>query len=100
MFKNHILCCFINDRIGVKLLDEFNVDNLCWESDYPHSDGTWPQAPEYVAKLMGELPKDVVAKITHQNAIAPLRVRPLRPPPAGENAPPRLCEPSRPTWTW
>ena len=39
-------CCFINDRVGVKLLDEFNVDNVCWESDYPHSDSSWPDAPE------------------------------------------------------
>ncbi|MYH72670.1 MAG: amidohydrolase [Acidimicrobiia bacterium] len=82
VFRNHILCCFINDRIGVKLLDEFNVDNLCWESDYPHSDGTWPQSPEYVAKLLGELPEDVVAKITHKNAMRHYRFDPFahRPP--------------------
>ena len=43
LFRERILCCFIADRIGVKLLDEFNVDNVCWESDYPHSDSSWPQ---------------------------------------------------------
>lgn len=82
VFRKHILCCFINDRIGVKLLDEFNVDNLCWESDYPHSDGTWPQSPEYVAKLMGELPEEAVAKITHQNAMRHYQFDPFahRPP--------------------
>ena len=82
VFRNHILCCFINDRIGVKLLDEFNVDNLCWESDYPHSDGTWPQSPEYVAKLLGHLPEDIVAKITHQNAMRHYQFDPFahRPP--------------------
>ena len=45
LFRERILCCFINDRVGVKLLDEFNVDNVCWESDYPHSDSSWPNAP-------------------------------------------------------
>ncbi|MXW58951.1 MAG: amidohydrolase [Acidimicrobiia bacterium] len=82
VFRKHILCCFINDRIGVKLLDEFNVDNLCWESDYPHSDGTWPQSPEYVAKLLGHLPEDIVAKITHQNAMRHYQFDPFahRPP--------------------
>ena len=30
----------------MKLLDEFNIDNVCWESDYPHSDSSWPEAPE------------------------------------------------------
>jgi hypothetical protein len=69
VFRDHILCCFINDAVGVKLLDEFNVDNVCWESDYPHSDGTWPNAPEEAAGVMAGLPDDVVAKITHGNAM-------------------------------
>ena len=33
IFDEHVLCCFINDRIGVKLLDEFNID----ESSIPTS---------------------------------------------------------------
>ncbi|MCY4163025.1 MAG: amidohydrolase family protein [bacterium] len=69
VFKKHILCCFINDRIGVKLLDEFNVDNLFWESDYPHSDGSWPKSPEAAAELFDGLPEETVAKITHLNAM-------------------------------
>ena len=52
VFREHVLCCFINDPVGVKLLDEFNLDNVCWESDYPHSDGTWPNAPEEAAKIL------------------------------------------------
>ena len=55
LFRERILCCFIADRIGVKLLDEFNVDNVCWESDYPHSDSSWPHAPERLAELFAGL---------------------------------------------
>jgi predicted TIM-barrel fold metal-dependent hydrolase len=69
VFMRHILCCFINDPIGVKLLDELNVDNVCWESDFPHSDGTWPRAPEELAVLVAGLPDDVVERITHANAM-------------------------------
>lgn len=69
IFEKHILCCFINDRIAVKLLDELNIDNLCWESDFPHSDGTWPHAPESLAELLAGVPEDAVAKITHENAM-------------------------------
>ena len=43
LFHERILVCFINDRIGVKLLDEFDVGQVCWESDYPHSDSSWPE---------------------------------------------------------
>jgi hypothetical protein len=81
VFRRHILCCFINDAIGVKLLDEFNVDNVCWESDFPHSDGTWPRAPEEAARVLAGVDDDVVAKITHENAMRhysfdPFAIRP------------------------
>jgi Amidohydrolase len=70
VFREHVLCCFINDPVGVKLLDVFNLDNVCWESDYPHSDGTWPHAPEEAAKILDGVPRKVVDRITHQNAMA------------------------------
>ncbi len=69
LFRDRILCCFIDDRVGVKLLDEFNIDNLCWESDYPHSDSSWPNGPESLAVLFEGVPDDVVNKITHENAM-------------------------------
>jgi predicted TIM-barrel fold metal-dependent hydrolase len=81
LFQERILCCFINDRIGVKLLDEFNIDNVCWESDYPHSDSSWPNAPERIEELMADLDDGVVRKLTHENAMRhyqfdPFAIRP------------------------
>ncbi|HEV8298321.1 MAG TPA: amidohydrolase family protein [Acidimicrobiales bacterium] len=83
IFREHILCCFINDRIGVRLLDEFNVDNVCWESDFPHSDSSWPNGPEVLETLLAGVADDVVAKITHENAMRhyqfdPYRTRPRK----------------------
>ena len=81
VFRERVLCCFINDRIGVKLIDEFNIDNVCWESDYPHSDSTWPNGPEVLEDLLAPLDATQVAKITHENAMRhflfdPYAVRP------------------------
>jgi predicted TIM-barrel fold metal-dependent hydrolase len=81
VFRKHILCCFISDPIGIKLLDEFELGNVCWESDFPHSDGTWPRAPEELAKLLDGVPREAVDKITHENAMRhyqfdPFAVRP------------------------
>jgi hypothetical protein len=53
----------------MKLLDEFNVDNLCWESDYPHSDSFWPRSPEKLEELMVGVDDASVNKITHENAM-------------------------------
>jgi predicted TIM-barrel fold metal-dependent hydrolase len=82
LFRERIFCCFINDRIGVKLLDEFNVDNVCWESDFPHSDSSWPHGPERLAVLLDGVDPDVVAKLTHRNAMRQYQFDPFarRPP--------------------
>jgi predicted TIM-barrel fold metal-dependent hydrolase len=81
VFERHILCCFINDPVGVELIHHFNIDNVCWESDYPHSDGTWPTAPEQAAGVMAPLRDEDVRKITHENAMRhyqfdPFAIRP------------------------
>ncbi|HEY2428080.1 MAG TPA: amidohydrolase family protein [Acidimicrobiales bacterium] len=77
VFRQRILCCFINDRIGVKLLDEFNLDNVCWESDFPHSDSSWPDGPEVLEGLLAHVPDDDINRITHGNAIRHYRFDPF-----------------------
>jgi hypothetical protein len=69
IFHDQILCCFIADEVGVRLVDRFNLDNVCWESDFPHSETPWPHAPEELAESLSELPRDVIDKITHGNAM-------------------------------
>jgi hypothetical protein len=69
IFREHMLCCFISEDVGIELIDRFNIDNVCWESDYPHSDCDWPRAPEVVAEVMAQLTDVQVAKITHENAM-------------------------------
>ena len=69
LFHERIVCCFIEDHVGLELLDRLNPDNVCWESDYPHSDSAWPNAPEYLAEMFVGIDDDTVAKITYANAM-------------------------------
>jgi hypothetical protein len=69
VFRKHVLCCFINDAVGIKLLDEFNLDNVCWESDFPHSDSSWPNGPEVLETLLADLTDEQIDKMTHENAM-------------------------------
>ena len=41
-FRDHIFGCFIEDHHGIASLDEIGEDNVMCETDYPHSDSTWP----------------------------------------------------------
>jgi hypothetical protein len=42
---------------------------VCWESDYPHSDSSWPQGPEKLWELVADLDPEVVDHVTHRNAM-------------------------------
>jgi predicted TIM-barrel fold metal-dependent hydrolase len=78
VFRRHIYACFISDKVGVQNMQWFNEDMLCWESDYPHSDGSWPQAPEDVIETLGHLDDAVINKITHENAMAAYSFDPFK----------------------
>jgi predicted TIM-barrel fold metal-dependent hydrolase len=83
IFRRHILTCFINDPVGVQLRDEIGVDNICWEQDYPHSDSSWPAAPEEFAAVCERygVTDTEVDKMSHENAMRwyqfdPFSIRP------------------------
>jgi predicted TIM-barrel fold metal-dependent hydrolase len=41
-FKDHVFGCFIDDLHGVDNIRAIGIDNVMIETDYPHSDSTWP----------------------------------------------------------
>ncbi len=69
VFNEHILTCFIDDAAGMEVRHHLNGDHIMWECDYPHSDSTWPNAPEMAWKYLHGLPEDEIHKITHLNAM-------------------------------
>jgi hypothetical protein len=70
LFHEHFWTCFIDDAAGVEARDRVGLDHMMWEMDYPHSDSTWPDAPEQLWQCIGALPDDDIEKITHRNAMA------------------------------
>jgi predicted TIM-barrel fold metal-dependent hydrolase len=69
VFLERVVTCFIDDAFGVGSRDRLNLDMITWECDYPHSDSTWPAAPETLGAYLGGVPDDEIAKITHENAL-------------------------------
>jgi predicted TIM-barrel fold metal-dependent hydrolase len=68
VFREHFLTCFIADPVGVQLRGMIGIDNIAWECDYPHSDSSWPLAPEELAGVTSDVPDAEVRKITYENA--------------------------------
>jgi predicted TIM-barrel fold metal-dependent hydrolase len=68
VFREHFLTCFIADPVGVALRQMIGLDNIAWECDYPHSDSSWPNAPEELADVARDVPDAELTKITYENA--------------------------------
>ena len=68
VFRQHFLACFIADPIGLTLRHDIGLDNIAWECDYPHSDSSWPAAPEELARAASDVPEDELCRITYENA--------------------------------
>ena len=68
-FKDHIYGCFFDDAHGLKSVDEIGEDNITYESDYPHSDSTWPRTKEIAEEQMAALTDEQKRKIVRGNAI-------------------------------
>ena len=56
LFRDHVFGCFIDDAHGIASIDEIGEDNIMCETDYPHSDSTWPNCIAMVKKRIGHLP--------------------------------------------
>ncbi len=68
-YHRQVFGCFFRDQHGLNSLEEVGVDNITFETDYPHTDSTWPHSKEVAHKMMGHLPADVQYKILRGNAI-------------------------------
>ncbi len=68
-YKDRIFSCFFKDNVGIEMLDRIGADQVLFETDYPHSDGTWPNTPQVAEKLFGHLDQVTVDKIARGNAI-------------------------------
>jgi len=68
--------CYFDDEHGLANLEAVGVDNVTFETDYPHSDSTWPQTREIAERQTKHLDDDVIYKIIRGNAIRMLRLPP------------------------
>ena len=68
LFRDHVYGCFIEDQHGVDSIDVIGEDNIMCETDYPHSDSTWPDTVSMANKWLAHLSDEVQHKITVGNA--------------------------------
>ena len=83
VFMERMILCFIEDDFGARQAREIGTGRICIETDYPHSDAVWPNAPERMMEAFGptDLTDDEINQMTHLNAMKffqydPFAIRP------------------------
>jgi predicted TIM-barrel fold metal-dependent hydrolase len=67
-FADHVFGCFMEDLVGMKLLDDVGVDNVMVEVDYPHVDGSYPHTQKVLAEHFVDVSDDDARKMLSGNA--------------------------------
>jgi predicted TIM-barrel fold metal-dependent hydrolase len=69
VLRDHVYGCFIDDEVGAEVaIPYMTADNVMCESDYPHSDSSWPDSIRLMQKQLGHLPVGDQVKILRTNA--------------------------------
>ncbi len=79
-YRNHFYGCFIDDQTGLRMLDVIGDDNVMIETDYPHSDTTWPHSIKLAHERLAGLDPEVQYKILRGNAERLYQFTPVPPP--------------------
>ncbi len=69
-FRRQVSATFQDDRVGVVMRHFIGVNNLMWASDFPHSDSTWPNSRQVIARDFEGVPDDERRLMTADNAAA------------------------------
>jgi predicted TIM-barrel fold metal-dependent hydrolase len=63
--------CIFDDATGLRNRDVIGMDQICFETDYPHADSTFPESKEVLAKICEQagLNDEEIYKLARGNAI-------------------------------
>jgi predicted TIM-barrel fold metal-dependent hydrolase len=68
-FHRNVWNCFFKDQTGINNRGVIGIDRITFETDYPHSDSTWPDTRAVFAKLVDGLTADEIHRVARGNAI-------------------------------
>jgi predicted TIM-barrel fold metal-dependent hydrolase len=68
-FRRQVFMTFFQDDHGVRSIPEIGIENVMFETDYPHSDSTWPESMGFVARYAEVMTEEQLHRVIRQNAI-------------------------------
>lgn len=74
IIRRQVYVNFWYERSGIELRHEVGIDNIMWESDFPHTTSTYPKSWEYVERTLAGVPDDERKKLLYENAMRVYRL--------------------------
>jgi hypothetical protein len=68
LFRKHIYGCFIDDMAGLRDREYIGVEHIMLESDYPHSDTSFPYTRKRAEELLLDVPDNEAHRVAELNA--------------------------------
>lgn len=69
VFRRQIYVDFWFEHAGVEQRHAIGIDNIMWESDYPHITATYPASWEWVEGTVSHVPEQERKKMLYENAM-------------------------------
>jgi predicted TIM-barrel fold metal-dependent hydrolase len=66
-FRSNISCTFFDDDFGLDSIEAIGVENVLFESDYPHGDTNWPDSLKVANKMTKHLTPEIARKVVWEN---------------------------------
>jgi predicted TIM-barrel fold metal-dependent hydrolase len=67
-FARNVFASFQDDELGVRERHRIGIGSLCWGSDYPHTESTFPRSREIMSARLIDVPQDEQDRIVFANA--------------------------------
>jgi predicted TIM-barrel fold metal-dependent hydrolase len=66
-FKDHVFACVTQDPAAMMFIETVGTDNICFETDFPHPDSSFPNSVEVARRQFADLTQEQVDKVVHDN---------------------------------
>jgi predicted TIM-barrel fold metal-dependent hydrolase len=68
VLQRNFYFCLVDEPSAMVQLDRIGIENIMFETDFPHSDSSWPNSQKLFYKHMSDMPEETVRRISWQNA--------------------------------
>lgn len=69
-FRRNVKATFMTDVAGMRTWDLIGAECIMWSNDYPHTDSTWPNSQQVIAREFAGVPAEARQKMLAENARA------------------------------